>query len=167
MNFLHIYTFAFGGGGAYIVTSEIIPTHRGCLVIVCVKSLNAFSTCCSDKLQHFFPSNLCVWYVPHCKCSKVLQTRILVHLKIRLSCIQTGVTIVDVYPIVPETYDRTLFFSNHHHPFLQLLNECVHSFMRWHHLRCCPWFSEWCEGHSTVPPLLIKPVFRLHSQLFL
>lgn len=102
-------------GRAYIFTSERIPTQRECLVTVCMKSLNAFFACCSDKLQHPcppLPTNMSVSYFLCWKCSKVhTQTPILAHFEIRLSSIQTGVTIIEVCPAVPETHDKMLFSS--------------------------------------------------------
>lgn len=96
-----------------IFTSEIIPTHRACLLTVCMKSLHASSACCSGELRHFSPSNRCVCYFLRCQRSKVLQTLILAHLKTRLSRIQTAVTILDLYPPVPEMDDGRLIFSHH------------------------------------------------------
>lgn len=95
----------------------------------------------------------------------VLQTRILAYLKISLSWIQTAFTMLDLYPTVPEMDDRTLFFSNHPSSTFWM-DVLIHSYMRWHHWQCRRWFRVWCEGHSTVPPLLTQPVLCLHSQLF-
>lgn len=130
--------------------------HRGCLVTVCVKSLNAFSTCCSDKLKHFFPSKVGAWYFLHYNCSKALQTCIPAHLKLRLSCIHAGVTIVEVYLLCRKWMTKHTYYSSQigvTHTSNLWMNVLIH--------------SEWWEGCSTLPPLLIKPVSCLHSQLSL
>lgn len=93
-----------------------------------------------------------------------LQTRILAYLKLSLSWIQTAFTMRDLYLTVLETDDGMLFFSNHPSSTFWM-DVLIHSYLRWHHWRCCRWFSVWCEGRSTVPPLLTQSVFRLHSQL--
>lgn len=69
------------------------------------------------QVAAFFPSNLCAWYFLCCKCSKVLQTRILAGIKIRSSCVQTGVTMGEVYPIVPETMWQNAILLKSPSPF--------------------------------------------------